>query len=66
MISMAFFLEIKVQVLPSLLLGGWAALGKDCGELRKRHVTTLGGLKKPSAKTIGHSEIHDLVISSVR
>lgn len=30
------------QVLPSLLLGGWAALGKDCGELRKRNVTTLG------------------------
>ena len=31
-----------LQVLPSLLLGGWAALGKDCGELRKRHVTCLG------------------------
>lgn len=32
----------KLQVLPTLLLGGWAALGKDCGELRKRHVTSLG------------------------
>jgi len=27
------------QVLPWLLIGGWAALGRDCGELRRRSVT---------------------------
>ena len=28
------------QVLPWLLIGGWAALGRDCGELRRRSVTS--------------------------
>jgi len=27
------------QVLPGLLVGGWAALGQDCAELRRRKVT---------------------------
>lgn len=27
------------EVLPQLLLGGWAALGRDCSELRRRQVT---------------------------
>ena len=44
----SFFADscVACQVLPWLLLGGWAALGRDCGELRRRSVTCLGHLGK--------------------
>lgn len=55
--------DVCHQVLPALLLGGWAALGKDCGELRKRHVTHVVSIISADQRRLpefirGHLHIH--------
>eukprot|EP00913_Durusdinium_trenchii_P031546 g29538.t1 len=55
--------EFNMEVLPSLLLGGWAALNQDCGELRRRNVTHVVSIVSAEQRRLpefirGHLHIH--------
>lgn len=53
--------DVCHQVLPALLLGGWAALGKDCGELRKRHVTHVVSIISADQRRLPENEPRGVV-----